>query len=223
MPLGDYQTRLAALLRDSAGEISDKQRDTALLDAVRAYSRYRPHLKVTDVAGEGSRLIALPPDFDPDISKIQSLEYPIGALPPALIPRHDIYHSPDAVKIVLPVTVMATEQVRVAYTACHRVDGARDTVSVGDMAAVCQYAAGALFDQLAALHAGDQDATIASDSVDHQSRADVYRRQAASSRKGFYRHLGVNPDSTPPAGVVVDLDLPGSRGADRLTHTNRHR
>ncbi len=223
MPLTDYQTRIADLLRDSEAEVTDRQRATALIDAVRAYSRYRPDVKVVDVAGAGSRLIALPAGWDADFSHIESMEYPIGQLPPAILTRHDIYAAPDVIQIILPVTVMETEQVRVTFTVPHRLDTDNDTIPAADMAAVCCYAVAGVLEQLAVRYAGDQDATIAADSVDHQGKADVYRRQAALMRKRFYTLLGVDPSRVLAAGQVVNLDMYSSRGHDRLTHSNRYR
>ena len=218
-----YQHRIDALLRDSEGDIGEAEHDQALTDAVREYSRHKPDVKVADVTGEGSRLIALPPGWEMRLSRIQSLAYPAGIIPPAFITKHEFYHSPDAIKIVLPFTIGTDERVRVRFTAPHVLDADTDTIPPVDSAAICQYAAAALLDQLAAMRAGDQDSTIASDSVDTQGKADVYRRQATSLRKRFYGHLGVDPNRNPPAGQVVNLNLPSSRGHDRLTHSNRYR
>jgi hypothetical protein len=219
----DYQTKVDALLRDQDARIESLDRNAAIADALREYSKRRPRLLVQDVSGDGTRLLPLPAAWVTDFSAIRTIEYPIGSLPPTLFPDHAFYQSPSTLKILTPSAVAPAASARVTFTVRHQVDGGTDTIPVDDLEAVCNYAAAVLFEQLAAIYAGSGDATIAADTVDHRSKASEFRQQAATCRRRFYEQLGVDPKKNNAAGAVVNLDLQDSLGQDRLTHSNRYR
>ena len=223
MAIADYQTKIEDRLRDQEAKVTTTQRDNALGDAVREYSKRKPDIKVEDVAGDGTRLLSLPASWDDDFSVIRSIEYPIGSIPPTLFDSHDFYTSPSETKIQTPSAVANAENARIKFTIRHVVSGAADTIPVDDLEPVCNYAAAVLFDELAAAYSGDQDSTIPADSVDHQSKAEEFRRQASNLRKRFYDQIGVDPKKNVAAGTVVNLDMLNSQGNDRLTHSNRYR
>ncbi len=219
----DYQTKVDALLRDQDARVSSVDRNNAIADAVREYARRKPAVAVQDVSGDGTRLLPLPAAWVTDFSAIRTIEYPIGNLPPTLLPAWEFYRSPTVIKILLGSAVANAAAVRVNFTVRHTVDSDQDTIPIDDLEAVCNYAAAVLFEQLAAIYAGSGDATIAADTVDHRSKASEFRQQAATCRRRFYEQLGVDPKKNNAAGAVVNLDLQDSLGQDRLTHSNWYR
>lgn len=192
MALSDYQTRVDDLVRDQDNRISDAQRDLAIQDAVRHYGGVRPRTVVEDVTGAGSRTLALPSGWA-DSSRIISVEYPVGEMPPELAQDWYRYQPPGktAAQLVMPEQVPADAIVRITFTAPHKLMVTLDTIPAPDAEAVAYYAAATLCDQLAAVYAGSGDATIASDSVDHESRTDYFLRLAREYRALYGTYMGV--------------------------------
>ena len=135
-----------------------------------------------------------------------------------------IYQKP-AGKVLrfLEHTPETTEDIRIAYTALHTCTDAACTAQSNDEEALQILAASIFCDMLAAYFAQTQDSTIQADSVDHKSKASEYAGRARAYRKMYFDHLGVKEGETPAASVTRDQDMPGSWGADRMTHPSRYR
>lgn len=220
MALSDFQSLVDDLLRDDASRISATQRDTAIATAVARYSKDRPRAKVQDVVSPGGNLLPLPAAWESAFSDLDILEYPVGNVPPIYISPQawSLYATPTELKIMVSFGLPVSASVRATYSIAHQVDGSADTVPIGDREPVSCLAAASLCDQLAGLYSGDSDSTISADSVNHQSKAGEYASRARSLRKRYFDELGIDTKKNVPAGVVVDLDLGSSLGADRLTH-----
>ena len=226
MALIDIQSLVEDLVRDDAERISDTQRDAAIVSAVARYSKDRPRQKVEDVVAPGGNLLPLPSLWQPDFSALETLEYPIGQVPPQLISNddHSIYTTPTVDMIMLRDSLPVNAPVRVTYTIAHDVTDSADTIPLSDREVVSCLAAASLCDQLAGLYSGDSDSTIKADSVNHQSKAGEYASRAKALRKRYLDELGIDAKKNVAAGVVVDLDLGNSLGLNsriggqRLTH-----
>lgn len=225
MALSDIQSIVDDLLRDDAGRITPTQRDTAIVTAVARYSKDRPRQKVEDIVAPGGYLLPLPSAWEADFSQIQSLEHPIGNVPPVMISAQDyeLYTSPSGVSIMVRCGFYAGDNFRAAYTIAHVVSVDADTIPLGDREAVCCLAAASLCDQLAGLYSGDSDSTIQADSVNHQSKAGEFASRARALRKRYLDELGIDAKKNVAAGVVVDLNLSNSQGGSRLTHRRGYR
>jgi hypothetical protein len=224
--LSDYQTLVTELVRDDAGKIAAAEKDRAIDLAVKRYSKDRPRLKVEDLTPESANVLPLPAGWETDFSELRSLEYPIGNVPPTLLDpaRYDFYRSPTALKIqVLDAVQVAANNVRATYTIQHVVSATQDTIAVQDREPVACWAAALLCDELAAFYSGGTDSSMQADSVEQQSKAQEYASRARALRKRYHDELGIEEKKAAPAGVVVNLDFPDSRGEDRLLHARRFR
>lgn len=221
--LADFQALAAALTRDDAGKLSADDVDGAITLAVTRYSKDRPRLKVEDITAAGGKLLGLPAAWENGFSKLNSLEYPIGDVPPSLISGWMMYNAPSGLSIMVGDSLTANAAVRASYGVMHQVSSSTDTVPLGDREAVCCLAAASLCDQLASLYSGDTDSTIQADSVNHQSKAAEYAARAKALRKRYHDELGIGEKKSVAAGAVVNLDLPNSLGGDRLGHGTGYR
>lgn len=218
--LTDFQTIIDDLLRDDANSITETQRDTAIVSAIARYSKDRPRSKVEDlVCASGGNYLDLPAAWEPEFSQLQSIEYPIGNVPPTFLANtdHDIYKAPNGEKIMLLNGVPINATLRVTYTISHVLSITEDTVKLGDREPLCCLAAASLCDQLASFYSGDTDSTIRADSVGHQSKAGEFASRAKSLRKRYQDELGIDAKRNVAAGVVVTLDKTNSQGGPRLT------
>lgn len=223
--LADYTTLVTAAVRDDASKLSAGDVSAAIAQAVARYSKDRPRRKVEDIAAPGGNLLPLPAAWEADFSQLNSLEYPIGNVPPDIIRAGGwgMYTTPTALKIQVMDAISAAAAVRATYTIAHVLSTIADTIPVADRESVSSYAAAILLDQLASLYSNDQDSTINADSVKHGSKAGEFSRRAKVLRQRYFDDLGIDTKRNVAAGAVVNLDLASSVGRDRLTHPRRYR
>ena len=224
--LSDYETLVTAAVRDDAAKLTTDEIDSAIAQALVRYSKDRPRDKAEDVVSPGGNLLPLPAAWEVDFSQLNSLEYPIGTVPPQIIQAGGwgMYLSPSGWQIQVMAAIQAAASVRATYTISHVLSGVADTIPVGDRESVSSYAAAMLCDQLASLYSNDQDTTIKADSVQHVvSKAGEFAKRAIVLRKRYFDDLGIDPKRNVAAGAVVNLDLASSIGRDRLTHPRRYR
>lgn len=223
--LADYTTLVTAAVRDDASKLASGEISGAIAQAVARYSKDRPRQKVQDVAAAGGNLLPLPAAWETDFSQLNSLEYPIGNVPPDIIRAGGwaMYATPTALQIQVVDALPASAAVRATYTIAHVLSTAADTLPVVDRESVSSYAAAILLDQLASLYSNDQDSTINADSVQHGSKAGEFARRAKVLRQRYFDDLGIDTKRNVAAGAVVNLDMASSVGRDRLTHPRRYR
>lgn len=223
--LADYTTLVTAAVRDDATKLTSGDVSAAIVQAVARYSKDRPRQKVEDITAPGGNLLPLPAAWEADFSQLNSLEYPIGNVPPDIIRAGGwgMYTTPTALKIQVMDAISATSAVRATYTIAHVLSTIADTIPVADRESVSSYAAAILLDQLASLYSNDQDSTIKADSVQHMSKAGEFSRRAKVLRQRYFDDLGIDTKRNVAAGAVVNLDLASSVGRDRLTHPRRYR
>lgn len=226
MSLADYQTLAVAMTRDDAGKLSTTDRDTAIARAVARYGEDRPRTRVEDVTAAATNLIALPSGWQAGFSALQSVETPVGEVPPVYVAQDRMSLYTDATqvtKVMLLDAVAIGATLRYTFTVRHQVDGSTDTIPDEHREAVCAWAAALLCDQLAALYSNTGDSTIQADAVDHGSRPREFANRAKQLRQRYHDALGVDPKRNTAAGVVVDMDMTDSQGYDRLYHGRRRR
>jgi hypothetical protein len=223
--LADYETLVADFVRDEASKLTTEQIGRAITQAVKRYSKDRPRQKVEDIAAPGGNLLPLPAAWEADFSRVDSLEHPVGNVPPTVLGAGEwaMYATPTGLNIQVMAAITAAQAVRATYTIAHVLSAVTDTIPVGDREPVASYAAAVLLDELASLYSNDQDSTIKADSVQHISKAGEFSRRANVLRKRYFDDLGIDTKRNVAAGAVVNLDLPNSIGRDRLTHPRRYR
>jgi hypothetical protein len=223
--LSDYETLVAAAVRDDASKLSPDEISSAINQAVARYSKDRPRQKVEDIVSPGGNLLPLPVAWEADFSQLNSLEYPIGRVPPSILEAGSwaMYATPGGLMVQVAIGIVEAAAVRATFSIAHILSGAVDTVPVGDRESVSSYASAILLDQLASLYSNDQDSTIKADSVQHTSKAGEFARRAKVLRQRYFDDLGIDTKRNVAAGVVVNLDLVNSVGRDRLTHPRRFR
>lgn len=225
MALADFQTLTTALTRDDTGKIAVGDRDIAITEAVKRYSKDRPRTKKQDLNADAQNKLALPSGWEANFSSLRSIEHPVGEVPPALLSqeRYQIYNDATADKLLLLDAVNVGATLRVEYTYAHVLNGGTDSIPPDDREAVCCWASSLLLDQLAAIFAGSTDSTIQADAVEHGSKSAEYARRASANRKRYLNELGLDDKKNTAAGVAVNLDQNDSLGQDRLTHPRRYR
>lgn len=223
--LADYTTLVTASVRDDAQKLTSGDISSAIALAVAQYSKDRPRLKVEDVAATGGNLLSLPTAWEADVSQLNSLEYPIGNVPPDIIQAGGwaMYATPTGLKIQVLDAVPAAALVRATFTIAHVLSTTVDTIPVKDREQVASYAAAILCDQLANLYSNDGDSTINADSVQHISKASEFAKRAKVLRQRYFDDLGIDTKRNVAAGAVVNLNLSNSVGRDRLMHPRRYR
>ena len=220
----DYITAIGHLV---GGELplGEAVKIFAINASLKKYSGPRPRIVVEDEDGNGSfdYLLTLLADWTEGFSTIKSVEYPVDDTEEAAAILDDdawqIYQKP-AGKVLrfLEDTPEATEHIRIAYTALHTCTDAACTVPSYDEEALQILAASIFSDMLAAYFAQTSDSTMNADSVDHKSKASEYAMRARAYRKMYFDHLGIKEGETLAASVTKGQDLPGSWGADKMTH-----
>lgn len=227
-----FQTAVDKRVQDSGAKLKPEARDECILQAIlQRYSKDRPQENASDVNGNGTALLDLPPGFEDGFSSVRQLEYPIGNVPPTLLADDDWqpYRDTAALKIMLlAAKPTASEQVRVTWTKRHADDGS--TVREADFEAVCDYAAALAFEMLAARHAQTGDATVAADTVNYRTKSQEFMSLAKGARRRYFNHIGLSEDEIGRDGGLgpalaigeVDQNIAGA-GIDRLTHPGRWR
>ncbi|SMH62844.1 hypothetical protein [Azospirillum agricola] len=212
MARSDIEALIADLVQEDA-RLRAGAVDRAIDEAVRRYAKDRPRVLVADTVSTGDYLLAVPAGWE-DGSRILSLEWPVGANPPAI--RRPgaltLYASPDGPRLqckVLPPADGVT--VRITFSVGHRLTGSDDTIPEGDRTAVASLAASTLLEQLAVATAGDTDSTIPADTVDHKTASDRYAARARAARKVYDDHLGGAAGVVRPVGAA-EVGLPGRLG-----------
>lgn len=214
--LADLKKLVDALVRDEAERLARADKGTAISLAVARYGTDRPRQKVEDVVCAGGDTLPLPTAWEAE-SQLVSAEYPIGSVPPTLLPC-TIYTAPSGDVLRLGDALAAGAEVRLAFTVAHVVTDQLDTIKPTHREAVAAYAAALLLEELAAAAINDGESTIAADATDRRTKAQEYASRARALKSRYADALGLGKDGTPaPAAATVAWP---SRG--RLTHGIRH-
>lgn len=217
MALSDYQDRVDDLTRADSEDITQGQRDRAIIDAVLQYSKDRPRRLSAYLPGDDSQYLPLPDLWIDGLSILYSA-WLDGT---KIAARTE--ETADGFKIRSVVPVGEGSNLVVQFAGLHTLDETDDSIPAMAREAVSNYAAGILMDQLSANYAGHQMPTIEADAVAWQTKSAEYASRAKSYKAVYFDRLGIKPDRLKAASVTIDLDLPNSLGGDRLTHPGRRR
>ena len=212
MALGDYRTLVDDLVRDTDGRIGAASRDRAIGLAAWRYSSDRPRIMVRAMTADGGHHLALPADWESGFSRLVGVSIPAAGGGTAT-PVDAVLDQEPAGWRIRPARRIATgKTLHVRFTLSHVIDAGRDTVPERDREAVASWAAASVLEQMASLYSGHGHPTIAADAVDWQSKGRDYALRAKRMREIYFRHLGIVPERTNAAGVMVDWN----RGRGRL-------
>lgn len=218
MPLADYQQLVDDLVRDKDQVIASAQRDLAIAGAVARYSIDSPRLVVSDVVSAGPALIPLPADWVTS-SVLRQIEWPVGEVPPALLPAGTIilYQGPGGLALMLRHEIPAGEQIRLTYTGAHALTALDDSIPLEHRRPVACLAAADLCGQLHSHYATDAEPTLGADAVAHQSKATHWRNRERDLRTQYTAAVGPAPsDRNRPASVDVALPSRDQLGGRRI-------
>ncbi len=230
--LADFRALVGQKLRDTAGIVTETERETAIQEAVRLYSRVRPQHKVQTITGNGTAFdFALASDFEEGFSRIESIEYPVDKQIAEYLDANEDYRlrrdvTTGVLKLRLLSMVLANAaKAYVSYTLRHTISGTTDTVPVADRDAVAGLGAALCARQLSAYYAQSSDSTIGADSVGYRTKSQEYEAVAKALEATYRRHLGItDEDMVAAASAIGDLDVDLAEGAgDRFFHGRRWR
>lgn len=225
MTLVSIQALVDDLVRDKDQVIASASRDTAIANALIAYSEAQPRELVEDATSDGSPYVDVPAQWVVGQSILRSVEYPIGELPPRLVDDAalGLYNTPGGWKIAIAVQVQNGDTVRVTFTAPHVLDNSIDTIPAKHARAVACLAAADLCGQLQSYYASEGMPTISADSADHQGKSDRYQKRRRDLLAEYNTIVGTPPaDRVKPASAVASPERTDSLGRQRLFHPVRN-
>lgn len=224
---GKFEAKIKNLILDAGGKITQDGLEAAIDEAINIrFSSDRPLEIVTDMEGNATNDLGLPPQFADGFSIVRSIEYPVGNIPESYVDPSDfrMYRAPSGLTIRLLVTQPNTgEPVRVTWTARQTTDSVPD----GDFEAVCAYAAALCFDSMAASYIQTVDGMIPGDTVNYRSKAQECQSVAKSFRTRYYNHIGAGESSgsggsdapaQAPAFSTGNIHEELQPGMDRILH-----
>lgn len=225
MSLADYQQLVDDLVRDRDQVIDVGQRDDAIAGAVMRYSLDAPAPLIADVLSvNGGQRLPVPAGWVAH-SQLRSLEHPVGQTPPSFIGLNGVslYHGLTGPEIVLLVSLLANDVVRVSYTGAHVLDAHNDSIPLHHRRAVACLAAADVCGQLSAWYATEGAPTLQADTVDHQGKTERYRTRARDLAAEYTRIVGPAPtERKRPAMAEAAFESRDSLGRRTLFHPPRN-
>lgn len=213
--------------------ISEELYEQAVQQAVRIYSRYKPRVAVSDIAGttvSGDFDLALPAAFQDGFSSIKSVEYPYDSTSPtpAYLKEgldYRVYRNTTSVVLrFFNNRVTNTQVARVEYTAPHTVTDTSTTIPAYHEDAVSNQASSLIADMIAADYANHVRSSMDEIAIDFQIKANEWQTISDRFQMLFRKDLGLGKDGeNTPAVAWTDLDFGLSPGVDYLTHPRRWR
>lgn len=209
--IGDFRTKVGSRIKDAAAKLPQADVDAAILGALEEYQKARPRERVVLVNGTGafdylvsSTLTGFVDGFAAGV--IKSVAHPWSATTPTPpILNSDQYGFRRLVAGLTltfgSVVPTAAQTFLVTYTTPHTVDGGSSSVSPSDDEALSDLAASYACEALAGFYSQSTDGSISADSVDHRSKADMYRSQAKRWREAYLAKM--QGDAADEAAFVV--------------------
>jgi hypothetical protein len=221
---GTLIAKVQGLVKDTDAKLAEADWNNGIAGALGRYSKHRPKMSVTDIAGDGTNVYAVPVGWVQEFSGIESVEYPIGDNPETLLDKDDdyaIYVTSSAEQIrLIAVAPPATESFRVKFS----VPRTEATIAANDMDAVANLAAHICLGMLASRYISTKKPAIQADSVNYQSKSSECTSRGKVCLTFYNDHMGIKDDGSTPAASAVSsatINYPG--GMDRLTHPRRGR
>ena len=226
MSKADLQALVDVLVRDKDQVIASASRDNAITQAVLRYSADRPREVTIDVVALAGYELDLPMGWDPVLSTLRVIEYPVDQVPASEVDTASVRFRkrPDAdVVLAFPFAFPAGASVRLTYTQQHVVDDTTDTIPAVHRNAIACLAASMLCGQLASYYATEGAPTIGADVSDPAAKTDKFRLRARDLAAQYTAIVGVTEKRTTSAGAVAQMRGTDSRGRERLFHASRYR
>lgn len=221
-----FQALVDDLVRDKDQVIASASRDNAIAQAVLQYSADRPREVVVDQVAMAGYELALPAGWDPALSTLRAIEYPVDQVTPSYVGLADVRFRkrPDEdVVLAFPFQFPPAATVRLTYTALHVVDDAIDTVPEIHRNAVACLAASMLCGQLANYYATEGEPTLGADVSDPASKTDKFRARARDLAAQYAAAVGTSGKRNVSAGAVTNMRGTDSCGRQRIFHASRYR
>lgn len=221
MSLSAIQSLIDDLVPDTAGRLKAGALDRAVEAARVHYSADRPRRSVVDIeVPDGGNAVPLPAGWEPEFSKLQDVEYPVGSVPPSLLraASYAVVQSPTGEVIYVLEALPAGATLRVTYSAPHVLTSLECSIPAARFEAVACWAAALLADQLAAANADNTEPTIAVDRVDQTSPSRTWAARAKAYRERYAQLVGVtgvaegDRPTLKSACAEADLDISASDG-----------
>jgi hypothetical protein len=203
MNIAEFKILLLSLVRDLDTKLIDDDITSAVNSALYRLNQDAPLQKVVDITAADENIIDVPAGFESGFSKIITVEYPINERPRSHLAEVHVYQEPSGEVLDLPYSI--TGDLRITFTLRHSIDVTTSSFSSEQTEPMASYAASILCGQLATLYSHDTDSVIQSDSVDHASKADLFRRRARDLNKRYVDYIGVDKPKDSAAGVVVSV------------------
>ncbi len=227
MALGDWRTLVDDRVRDSAAKLTQPQKDAAIADAAKVYSRARPRRRLQEITGTGTAFtFVLANDFEDGFSAVLAVEFPVGKQCPEYLDEDEF-----AVRRQLDGTLKLhwfartlpdQAKAHVTYTVRHLVAAGDDTVPIADRDAGASLAAAICARQLGMLYTQTSDPTLTADAVSYRTKGEEYFARAKELEAAYNRHLGLEGPAR-AASVSKDLDVTLQGGHPRFFHAGRDR
>jgi len=205
--INEYQDRLRSLIPNAEDELDDTSATrSAVIAAVRTYSRLKPRHLAYDYAGDSATYsFDLPSTFIYDWSIVEGVEYPQGEQTPTYLDTNlfMLYGGTAGnFQLRLLQTPATGYTARMSYTAPHTVDNTTDTVPSADFEAICQLAASMLASELASLYGGTRKSTYEANMVNYRAKSDEWRGISRHFLLNFKMLMGIDAKSSVPAAAV---------------------
>jgi hypothetical protein len=205
MALGDYQSLVNKMVRDSSGTIAVADRDQAIELARLRYSVDAERKMTEDVVWLADGHVGPLPANWVVGSYLVTGEFPIGQRPPSLV-EVSVYVTPTGQQLMVEDALSAGDTLRVQYAAPHLLNGGdapADTIPPTHREAVASYAAAVLCKQLASYYSGQRETAMNADASNTDSRARNYAARAKEYRSAYFAGIGrADPQSDKGAGNV---------------------
>ncbi|PCI62041.1 MAG: hypothetical protein COB35_05000 [Gammaproteobacteria bacterium] len=212
-----FDILLLSLVRDEDARLSNDDINGAVNNALYRLNQDQPKQTVVDVSANNENIISVPIGFEQNFSQVLSVEYPINARPRSYLNDVYIYQEPTGQVLDLPEAI--TGSLRITFTVRHHIDTTSSSFTFEQQEPLACYAASILCGQLATLYSHDTSSVIQGDSVDHASKADLFRRRARELDKRYQDYIGIDKPKGSASGVVVSV----SNNKSYLTHKSRQR
>lgn len=209
----DYIARLVLMLQDNTGMLSSGSLILCLLNAVYEYSRIRPQRVVEDIAGTDLYTLALPAQWELDISRVTAIEmiltYDDDEEAVTLIDptAYEVYVNPDESLLRSGSRWSSQYTYRVRYTISQQFAPEIVTIPVVDRNAIIYLAASDACYAIAAYANQNIDNTFTGATVDRSNRkseAEIWQGFAKDYEKKWRFAMGL-PDKPLSGGAITSF------------------
>ena len=211
--LETYVEQLKRMVPQVEDELAVGTIEERLGDAIRFYSRVCPRVNgVKDYAGDGSTYeFTLPSDWDPQFSRVISVEYPQGYQDPEYLESDQwlIYDTPSGQVLRLKTTPASGETARVSYSRMHKISSQQNTVPEKDKRALLYLAASLIARNFEMKYSSHTEPMLEADVINYRTKQVQYRDVADHFETLYKAHFGMKlRDIAPAAGGWGPVDFP---------------